>query len=315
VADPILKTQDLSKAYGSLQAVKSISFSVERGEIFSLLGPNGAGKTTAISMLSCLIAPSGGDAWIGGHSILKDSMAVKRMLGVVPQELALYNSLTARQNLMFWGRMYGMKGGQLKERIEQVLEQVSLADRANDRVDKYSGGMKRRLNIAIGLLHQPELVFMDEPTVGIDPQSRRNILEMVKELRARGMTVLYTTHYIEEAAELSDRVGIIDHGKLIAMGTQKELTQMVGEQEILRLHFDESESSETLLPIFSELAGVRAASASDHQVALSVDQAEQVLADVVAAAHKSGKHIHEIVIEEPNLEAVFLHLTGRGLRD
>jgi ABC-2 type transport system ATP-binding protein len=312
---PILTTKDLSKTYDNLRAVKNVSFSVERSEIFSLLGPNGAGKTTTISMLSCLIAPSGGDAWIGGHSILNDSMAVKRMIGVIPQELALYEPLTAHQNLMFWGQMYDMQGSALKQRIEQVLEQVSLTDRANDRVEKYSGGMKRRLNIAIGLLHRPELVFMDEPTVGIDPQSRRNILEMVKELRSQGMTVLYTTHYMEEAAELSDRVGIIDHGELIALGTQEELTQMVGEQETLRLRFDEHESAESLLPAFSAVPGVLAASANDHQVALSVNRAEEVLADVVTAAQKSGKRIHEIVIEEPDLEAVFLHLTGRGLRD
>lgn len=312
---PILTTKDLSKTYDNLQAVKNVSFSVERSEIFSLLGPNGAGKTTTISMLSCLIAPSGGDAWIGGHSILNDSMAVKRMIGVIPQELALYEPLTACQNLMFWGQMYGMQGSALKQRIEQVLEQVSLTDRANDRVEKYSGGMKRRLNIAIGLLHRPELVFMDEPTVGIDPQSRRNILEMVKELRSQGMTVLYTTHYMEEAAELSDRVGIIDRGELIALGTQEELTQMVDEQETLRLRFDEHESAESLLTAFRAVPGVLAASASDHQVALSVNRAEEVLADLVTAAQKSGKRIHEIVIEEPNLEAVFLHLTGRGLRD
>jgi ABC-2 type transport system ATP-binding protein len=313
--DPIVLIKDLSKTYDKLEAVKDVSFTVERGEIFSLLGPNGAGKTTTISILSCLIKPSGGEAWIGGNSILKDSLAVKRLIGVVPQELALYHPLTARQNLLFWGRMYGMDGKALNARIAEVLEQVSLSERANDRVEKYSGGMMRRLNIAIGLLNKPQLVFMDEPTVGIDPQSRRNILETIKELRDQGMTVLYTTHYMEEAAELSDRVGIIDQGKLIALGTQKELTRMVGEQETLRLVFGEDDSLEELLPAFQQLEGVLAAAITDHELTLSVNEAEEVLPGAVSAAQKAGVRIHEARIEEPNLEAVFLHLTGRGLRD
>jgi ABC-2 type transport system ATP-binding protein len=216
--DPILVIKGLRKLYGNLEAVKDVSFEIEQGEIFSLLGPNGAGKTTVISMISCLIQPTAGEAWIGGHSILRDSLGVKKLIGVVPQELALYEPLTARQNLLFWGQMYGMERKLLNARIPEVLEEVSLSDRANDRIEKYSGGMKRRLNIAVGLLHKPQLMFMDEPTVGIDPQNRRNILDMIKALRDQGMTVLYTTHYMEEAAELSNRVGIIDHGELIALG-------------------------------------------------------------------------------------------------
>ena len=221
----ILEVKDLAKSYGDFTAVKGITFDIKEGEIFSLLGPNGAGKTTTISMLSTLYTPTSGDATIGGHSISKDPMAVKQVIGVVPQEIALYEDLTAKENLVFWGQMYGFSGKALNSRVDEVLEQIGLTDKAKNRVKTYSGGMKRRVNIGVGLLHKPRLLFMDEPTVGIDPQSRRAILDTVKDLNKQGMTVLYTTHYMEEAAELSNRVGIIDHGELIALGTQNELTQ------------------------------------------------------------------------------------------
>lgn len=315
MTEPILIAQDLRKSYGSLEAVKGVSFSVLRGEIFSLLGPNGAGKTTTISMLSCLLKPTGGEAHIGGHSIRSNPMGVKRMIGIVPQELALYEPLTARQNLYFWGQMYGLGGKALKHRIEDVLERVSLTDRGGDRVSTFSGGMKRRLNIAVGLLHQPQVIFMDEPTVGIDPQSRRSILDSVKELRSQGMTVLYTTHYMEEAAEISDRVGIIDHGNLIALGTQKELTRLVGEQETLRLHLGSDFPADRAAPLFENVDGVMLATPTDNQVALTVEEAEESLPAVMIVAHQSSIPIRSIDIEEPNLESVFLHLTGRALRD
>jgi len=313
--DPILVIKGLRKLYGNLEAVKDVSFEIEQGEIFSLLGPNGAGKTTVISMISCLIQPTAGEAWIGGHSILHDSLGVKRLIGVVPQELALYEPLTARQNLLFWGQMYGMERKLLNARIPEVLEEVSLSDRANDRIEKYSGGMKRRLNIAVGLLHKPQLMFMDEPTVGIDPQNRRNILDMIKALRDQGMTVLYTTHYMEEAAELSNRVGIIDHGELIALGTLGELTHLVGELETLCLHFNEDDSLEAVLPKFAAIAGVKAAAISEYQVILTAIEAEEILPAAVSTAQRAGLRIRAIDIEEPNLETVFLHLTGRALRD
>ena len=218
----IVEVQNLVKKYGDFAAVDGVSFAIEEGEIFSLLGPNGAGKTTTISVLSCLLKPTSGDAIIGGHSVARDSLKVREVIGVVPQDIALYNMLSARENLMFWGRMYGMGGAPLKQRVDEVLEQIGLTDKANAKVETYSGGMKRRVNIGVGLLHKPRIIYMDEPTVGIDPQSRRGILETVKDLNRQGMTVLYTTHYMEEAQELSDRVGIIDHRKLIALGTQKE---------------------------------------------------------------------------------------------
>jgi ABC-2 type transport system ATP-binding protein len=311
----ILEVQNLAKNYGDFAAVKGISFDIEEGEIFSLLGPNGAGKTTTISMLSTLYAPTSGDATIGGHSITKNPMAVKKVIGVVPQELALYEDLTARENLVFWGQMYGLSGKPLNSRVDEVLEQIGLTDKAKNRVKTYSGGMKRRVNIGVGLLHKPRLLFMDEPTVGIDPQSRRAILETVKDLNKKGMTLLYTTHYMEEAEELSDRVGIIDHGELIAIGTQKELTQQVGETETLILHVGESDDPEALAASLKGVKDVLEANATDHEVSIITPDAEDILAAVVSRANERGVKIRSIDIREPNLEAVFLHLTGRALRD
>jgi len=311
----ILQVQNLVKKYGDFTAVKGISFDIQEGEIFSLLGPNGAGKTTTISMLATLYAPTAGNATIGGHSITKNPMAVKRVIGVVPQELALYEDLTARENLIFWGQMYGLSGRPLASRVEEVLEQIGLTDKAKNRVKTYSGGMKRRVNIGVGLLHKPRLLFMDEPTVGIDPQSRRAILDTVKDLNKQGMTLLYTTHYMEEAQELSDRVGIIDHGELIALGTQKELTQQVGQTETLILHIGENDDPEALADSLKGVKDILEANATDHEVSIITPEAEDVLASVVSKANERGIKIRSIDIREPNLEAVFLHLTGRALRD
>ncbi|NMB68880.1 MAG: ATP-binding cassette domain-containing protein [Chloroflexi bacterium] len=311
----ILEVQQLVKKYGDKTAVNGISFDIQAGEIFSLLGPNGAGKTTTISVLSTLYVPTAGDAVIGGHSVVKEPMAVRNLIGVVPQDLALYEDLTARENLSFWGQMYNLSGKALNARIDQVLEQIGLKDRANQRVKTFSGGMKRRVNIGIGLLHQPRLLFMDEPTVGIDPQSRRAILDSVKDLNRQGMTVLYTTHYMEEAQELSDRVGIIDHGDLIALGTQGELTRQVGEYEALQLHIGEMDDSEALAQALRGVEGVVRADVIDHNITLITPEAEKILAPVVSRANERGIRIHTVTIQEPNLEAVFLHLTGRALRD
>ena len=311
----ILEVHDLVKNYGDFVAVNGISFNIKEGEIFSLLGPNGAGKTTTISVLSTLYTPTSGEALVGGHSVSKEPMAVRRLIGVIPQELAIYDELTARENLRFWGQMYGLSGKGLKTRIAEVLEQIGLSDRANKRIKTYSGGMKRRVNIGVGLLHKPRLLFMDEPTVGIDPQSRRAILDSVKDLNKQGMTVLYTTHYMEEAQELSDRVGIIDHGNLIALGTQAELARQVGENDVLVLHVGEGEDPESLAAAVRTLSGVLNAEVTDHAVTVIVAQAEEILAPAVTAANEVGVKIRSVDIREPNLEAVFLHLTGRALRD
>ena len=311
----ILEVNNLAKNYGTFQAVKGISFNIKEGEIFSLLGPNGAGKTTTISMLSTLYAPTSGDATIAGYSVTKEPMAVRNAIGVVPQDLALYEDLSARENLVFWGQMYGLSGSTLKNRVDEVLGQIGLVDKAKDRIKTYSGGMKRRINIGVGLLHKPKLLFMDEPTVGIDPQSRRAILDTVKDLNKQGMTVLYTTHYMEEAEELSNRVGIIDHGELIAIGTQKELTRQVGETETLVLHIGENEDPEALVASFKGIKGILEANAINHEISVITHSAADVMSPVVSKANERGIKIHSIDIREPNLEAVFLHLTGRALRD
>ena len=207
MSDFILTTDDLYKSYGAQPAVQGLSFGIRRGEVFSLLGPNGAGKTTTLAMLSGLLPPTRGDATIAGHSLRREPGAVKRAIGVVPQEIALYRSLSARENLLFWGQMYGLGGRALRQRVDEVLALVGLSERAKDRIETYSGGMQRRINIAAGLLHRPQLLFMDEPTVGIDPQSRRNLLDMLKQLNAQGMTVLYTTHNMDEAENIVNAAG------------------------------------------------------------------------------------------------------------
>jgi ABC-2 type transport system ATP-binding protein len=311
----IVQVLNLVKKYGNFTAVKGLSFDIQEGEVFSLLGPNGAGKTTTISVLSTLYTPTSGDALIDSHSVIREAMAVRKIIGVVPQDLALYDDLSARENLSFWGQMYGLGGKALRIRIGEVLEQIGLTDKANQRVKTYSGGMKRRVNIGIGLLHKPRLLFMDEPTVGIDPQSRRAILDSVKELNRQGMTILYTTHYMEEAHELSHRVGIIDHGELIALGTQQELTRQVGENDTLTLHIGETENADALATAVRSLDGVLKADISDHTVTVIAAEAEEILAPVITKANEIGVKIRSVDMQEPNLEAVFLHLTGRALRD
>jgi ABC-2 type transport system ATP-binding protein len=311
----IVEVTHLQKNYGDNQAVKDVSFAIEEGEVFSLLGPNGAGKTTTISMLSCLLEPSAGDASVAGHSIRRQPMEVKRVIGVVPQEIALYEDLSARENLMFWGRMAGMSGAALKRRVDEVLAQIGMREKSNQRVKTYSGGMKRRVNIGVGLLHEPRILFMDEPTVGIDPQSRRNILDSIKELNRQGMTILYTTHYMEEAEELSHRVGIIDHGQLIALGAQAELTKMIGQQDTLRLHLAEGADVEALAAALRTLPDVLQVSTRDRELILLVPEAETAISPVIVKADQLQVKIRSVDMQEPNLEAVFLHLTGRALRD
>lgn len=314
--ESILRAQDLHKQFDKVHAVRGISFVIKQGEIFSLLGPNGAGKTTTISMLSCLLAPTEGDAWVDGHSVRTAANEVKQAIGVVPQEIALYPDLSARENLVFWGRMYGMGGAALKQRIDEVLDIVGLSDRAKEKIETYSGGMKRRINIAVGLLHQPKVLYMDEPTVGIDPQSRRRILDTVLDLNKRGLTVLYTTHYMEEAAEISDRIGIVDQGKLIALGTQTELTHTVGELDTLRVGVNAVDlDAAALLPALEAAPGVRRATLDGDMLIVQVEDANAALSDVVARLDKAGVKVLSLRVEEPNLEAVFLNLTGRALRD
>jgi ABC-2 type transport system ATP-binding protein len=313
-----IEVQGLHKSFGDLQAVQGVSFTAEQGEIFSLLGPNGAGKTTTISMLCCLLRPDSGDAMVLGRSVTKDPMGVKSVLGVVPQEIALYEDLSARENLVFWGKMYGLRGSELNRRVNEVLDVIGLSDRAGDRVVKFSGGMKRRVNIAVALLHKPKVIFMDEPTVGIDPQSRRNILDNVIELKNQGMTVLYTTHYMEEAQEISDHIAIMDHGVVIASGTQAELVRIVGEVDRITLSVNPQtphSAIEMILPALQSLAGVQQVNLEDESIALLVVDGHQVLPAIFDSASKNNVRITRADVLEPNLETVFLQLTGRGLRD
>lgn len=308
-----IETQNLRKSFGEFQAVRGATFSAEAGEILSLLGPNGAGKSTTISMLSGLLAPTSGDACIMGHSVIREPVAAKKSLGVVPQDIALYPDLSARENLVFWGKMYGLRGAALTSHVDEVLDIIGLADRQKDHVGKFSGGMKRRVNIGAALLHKPDVIIMDEPTVGIDPQSRRHILDNVKELNQQGMTVLYTTHYMEEAAELSHHIAIMDKGEVIAYGSHDELIRMVGEQS--RIDLTLNAEAGKVLDLWRATQGVTRIDATDGKVTALVDDSNCVLPRLFDVASKAGVRITSIDIQEPNLETVFLHLTGRALRD
>jgi ABC-2 type transport system ATP-binding protein len=308
-----IQVTNLCKSFGEIQAVQGASFNVQRGEIFSLLGPNGAGKTTTISMLATLLRPDEGDALVMGHSIRRDPMGVKSVLGVVPQEIALYEDLSARENLSFWGKMYGLRGAKLRQRVGEVLDIIGLRDRANGRVAQFSGGMKRRVNIGVALLHKPQVIYMDEPTVGIDPQSRRNILDSVVALKNQGMTVLYTSHYMEEAQEISDHIAIMDHGQLVASGTHAELIKLVGEQT--RIDLTLNVEAGRVMQAWQAVEGVSRVSTENGRVTILVEDSNLVLPRLFEVATRLSARITSVDIREPNLEAVFLHLTGRALRD
>jgi ABC-2 type transport system ATP-binding protein len=308
-----IEVKNLQKSFGETKAVQGVSFEAREGEIFSLLGPNGAGKTTTISMLSTLLRPDGGDALIMGESITRNPMGAKAALGVVPQDIALYEDMSARENLVFWGKMYGLRGAALKTRVDEVLETIGLADRQKERVGKYSGGMKRRVNIGVALLHKPKVLYMDEPTVGIDPQSRRHILDNVKTLNGQGMTVLYTTHYMEEAEELSHRIAVMDSGRVIACGTRAELVKTVGQWD--RITIGINAESTKVLEAWKSTPGVKQVNGSDGALSLLAEDSNLILPRLFESAAAHGVRITSVDVQEPNLEAVFLHLTGKALRD
>jgi len=313
-AEPVLVCRDLCRRYGQRLAVDGVGFRVDPGETYGLLGPNGAGKTTTISMVCGLLRRDGGEVTVAGASLDRDPGAVKAAIGYVPQDIALYPDLSGGENLRFWGRMQGLSGRELAARVDAVLEVVGLADRARDKVADYSGGMQRRLNIGAGLLHRPRLLVLDEPTVGVDPQSRNAILENVEALRGEGAAVLYTTHYMEEAERLCDRVGIIDQGRLIAEGTRRELVAQIGERDRIELA-----ASGDLIGLAAgcrrTLDGVDEATVVAGGLHLVARDGRRLLPKLLELAEAAGVEVTSVEVVEPDLEAVFLHLTGKALRD
>ena len=309
----VLEARGLRKAFKDLVAVKDVSFHIAEGETYGLLGPNGAGKTTTISMVCGLLERDAGEVRVDGREISTRSTDAKAAIGYVPQDIAIYPDLTARENLVFFGSLYGMRGRDLAARVDEVLETIGLKERAKDRSAEFSGGMKRRLNIGIGLLHKPRLLMLDEPTVGVDPQSRNAILESVEQLSAEGMAVLYTTHYMEEAERLCNRVGIIDEGEIKAEGTRAELVRLVGERDKVRL--GASGNLPAALAALQAVPAVQSASVGEERIDLILDGADRALPALLQAAAGAGVSVHSVEVEEPNLEAVFLHLTGKALRD
>jgi len=308
----MIRVEELHKSYGQTMAVDGISFEARPGEIYGLLGPNGAGKTTTISIISGLLKADKGAVLVDGRPMSPGAAEVKKQMGVVPQEVALYDELTARENLSFWGGLYGLRGSRLKERVNEVLKLIGLLDRAGDRVKTYSGGMKRRLNLGVGLVHEPQVILLDEPTVGVDPQARIGILDVIRELAGRGRTVLYTTHYMQEAEELCHRLGIMDHGRILAEGSVAELKKMVGEGEVVTVQG--SFTAEEMRLSLDGNAAVHAVSLEDNQAMLSVrgdSSSTRLLQDLLGRSLA----IEEISVREPSLEQVFIKLTGRELRD
>jgi ABC-2 type transport system ATP-binding protein len=312
-AQPTLVCRGLRRRFGAIEAVRDVSFTVAPGETYGLLGPNGAGKTTTISIVCGLLRADEGSVEIEGHELTTHDVAPRKLIGYVPQELALYPDLSGRENVRLFGRLYGLSRQEAARRGDEALELVGLADRGRDRADTYSGGMQRRLNIALGLLHRPRLLVLDEPTVGVDPQSRNAILESVDALGREGMAVLYTTHYMEEAERLCDRIGILDAGELKAEGTRRELISLVGEHDRVRLAGGGDLHAAAVA--LAAVAGVERAEVTDDAVELVVADARQLLPELLRRATESGARPDAVEVREPNLETVFLHLTGRALRD
>ncbi|WP_434399671.1 ABC transporter ATP-binding protein [Planococcus sp. 11815] len=310
----MLETEQLTKKFKDTIAVDDVSLVLRQGESVGLLGPNGAGKSTAIAMISTLMKPSSGDVKLNGKSVLKKPGDMRRVLGVVPQKIALYEELSAYENLKFFGRLYGLSGNELEQRIDYVLELVGLADRKKELVKNYSGGMQRRVNLAAAMMHEPEVLIMDEPTVGIDPQSRNHLLETIRKLNQdEGMTVLYTSHYMEEVEKLCDRVYIMDHGKVIAEGTKEELKAILSDQETVMIDFDQSYPE--LFTKLSEIEGVQQATAEEHSLKLIIPKGTRLLAALFHEAERYGAQVVNVNVQTPTLEDVFLRLTGRKLRD
>ncbi|MUV36670.1 putative ribose/galactose/methyl galactoside import ATP-binding protein [Lentibacillus sp. JNUCC-1] len=310
----MLELIEVSKRFKKNQAVKNVSMFIERGEIIGLLGPNGAGKSTTISILSSLIEPTNGDVRLFNNSILKSPGPIRKVLGIVPQEIALYTDLTASENLKFFGKLYKLSGQVLKERVTEVLNIVGLTDKQNEVVKTFSGGMKRRLNIGVGLMNDPELLVMDEPTVGIDPQSRKYILETVKRLnKEKGVTILYTSHYMEEVEFLCDRIYIMDQGNLIASGTTEEIKHIMSAEKTVLIRT--SEINDAFLERLNEDPTIQHVTVEEEMITALVPRELNLFPVISHAAEETQTELMAVTIQSPTLEDVFLHLTGRALRD
>jgi ABC-2 type transport system ATP-binding protein len=310
-SNPLMITiRNVTKRYGAVTALDAISLDIRRGELYGLLGPNGAGKTTLMSLLVGHRRADSGAISIDGSQTAPDDLDIRRRIGYVPQQIALYDELTALANLQLFGRLYDLDGAQLRTRAEEVLEAVQLSERSRDKVKTFSGGMKRRLNLAAALLHQPSVLLCDEPTVGVDPQSRNAIFEFLEALNKQGMTIIYTTHYMEEVERLCSRIGIIDHGRMIADGTLSELLQLLPYDETLSIKASDP-SAECIqgLKRFGALAGT-----NEGSVELTTAKGSK-LSEIIAACETSGIPYSDIKWTKPTLEAVFLHYTGRRMRD
>jgi ABC-2 type transport system ATP-binding protein len=306
----MIEVENITKSYGKTQAVRGISFSIKDGECFGLLGPNGAGKSTTINMLSMLFPPNAGQITIGGIDVAKANGEVKSMLGIVPQEIALYEKFTAWENILFWGSIYGIKGKTLNDKAEQLLKWVGLFDRKKDLVKDYSGGMKRRINIACALLHSPKVLLLDEPTVGVDPQSRNLIFELIQQLNKEGMTIIYTTHYMEEAEKLCDRIGIIDTGLIIAQGTLDELKKQSEVNDMIIVDCTQTPDEKMLAEKLKTTVSVY-----ENRLSILSEDSKKDLTRIVTTCTDAGYEITRIDIQKANLESVFLKMTGKQLRD
>lgn len=309
----VLRAEGLTKSYGEFVAVDDVSLQVARGEVYGLLGPNGAGKTTVISMIAGLLEPDAGSVLVDGRRVTTRSVAAKSAVGLVPQDVALYPDLTGRENLAFFARLHGLRGRAMAQRIGAVLATVGLADRADDLVREYSGGMSRRLNLGAGLLHQPRLLVLDEPTVGVDPQSRSAILDGIAELAAQGMAVLYTTHYMEEAERLCHRVGIVEGGAIKAEGTRQQLVASVGELD--RIALGGTGALDDAARAAARVVGVQSASPRDGGIEVVAKDASALLPALLSAVADSGLDVMSVGVTAPDLESAFLHITGKALRD
>jgi ABC-2 type transport system ATP-binding protein len=309
----VIEVEGLQKKYGDLLAVDGVSFTAEPGKIFGLLGPNGAGKTTTISAISGLFPPTAGRIRVLGHDVVVDGRAAKQVLGVVPQELALYDDISATENLRFWAGAYGLRGSRMREQVQETIAAIGLLDRAREPVRRFSGGMKRRLNFGCGIVHRPKVLLLDEPTVGVDPQSRIRLLDLVHEQVRQGTTVLYTTHYMEEAEDLCDHLAIVDHGRIIAQGTLTELRAMVAERDVLELRgkFDPERCRVAL----AKVDGVETAQADEGSLRLTIQAATRKLSELFAALTATGAEIRETTLTQPSLESLFIKLTGKRLRE